>query len=64
MANFNDVVLNLQVNNVEEAKRDKNTNKNIAFLRESNKESFKEFINTQQQNTKVSQELLDSQSSK
>ena len=63
MANFNDVVLNLQVNNVEEAKRDKNTNKNIAFLRESNKESFKEFINTQQQNTKVSQELLDSQSS-
>ena len=44
MADFQDVVNSLAVNNTEEKERDSNLNKNIAFLRDSNKEVFQEFI--------------------
>ena len=63
MADFNDVVKQLQANNEAEKSRDSNLNRNIASLRDSNKEAFSDFITSQQQNTKVSQELVDSQSS-
>ena len=63
MADFNDVVKQLQANNEAEKSRDSNLNRNIASLRASNKEAFSDFITSQQQNTKVSQELVDSQSS-
>ena len=63
MDNFQKVVDALAVNNAEEKERDSNLNRNIASLRASNKEAFSDFITSQQQNTKVSQELVDSQSS-
>ena len=63
MADFNDVVKQLKDNNEAEKSRDSNLNKNIANLRQSNKESFKDFVTAQQQNTKTNQELVDSQSS-
>ena len=63
MANFNDVVKQLKDNNDAEKSRDSNLNQNIANLRQSNKESFTQFVTAQQENTKTNQELVDSQSS-
>jgi len=61
MADFNDVVKQLQANNEAEKSRDSNLNRNIASLRDSNKEAFGNFITSQQKNTKSVDELVDSE---
>ena len=59
MADFNDVVNQLKENNEAEKARDSNLNRNVANLRESNKEAFSQFIVGQEQNKRVVQEMVD-----
>ena len=59
MADFNDVVNQLKANNEAEKARDSNLNRNIANLRESNKEAFSEFLSSQEQTKNAVKDSID-----
>ena len=63
MASFNDVVKQLKDNNDAEKQRDSNLNRNIANLRESNKEAFNQFLTAQTNTTKQVEDMVDSEKS-
>ena len=54
MADFNDVVNQLKENNEAEKARDSNLNRNVANLRESNKELLSPFFNSSNDSIKPS----------
>ena len=63
MADFGDVVKQLKDNNDAEKQRDSNLNRNIANLRESNKEAFNQFLTAQSNTTKQVEDMVDSEKS-